>query len=38
VHTELVYEEPGLQVSLAVSQVVTRLGKVAHRRAVERLR
>jgi len=38
VHTELVYEEPGLQVSLALSQAVIRLGKTAHRRAVDQLR
>jgi len=37
VHTELVYEEPELQPSLAVSQAVIRLGKVAHRRAIEKL-
>lgn len=37
VHTELVYEEPGLQVSLALAQAVIRLGKAAHRRAVAKL-
>ena len=37
VHTELFYEEPGLQVSLALSQSVIRLGKLAHRRAVDKL-
>jgi hypothetical protein len=37
VHTELGYEEPGLQVSLALSQSVIRLGKIAHRRAVDQL-
>ncbi|MGH3474250.1 MAG: hypothetical protein ACRDOT_04970 [Aeromicrobium sp.] len=37
VHTELVYEEPGLQVSLALSQAVIRLGKTAHKRAVDKL-
>ncbi len=37
VHTELVYEEPELQPSLAVSQAVIRLGKTAHRRAVDEL-
>ena len=35
VHTELIYEEPELQVSPAVAQAVIRLGKVAHRRAVK---
>lgn len=38
VHTELGYEEPGLQVSLALSQAVIRLGKLAHRRAIAELR
>jgi len=37
VHTELVYEEPGLQVSLALAQAVIRLGKAAHRRALDQL-
>ena len=37
VHTELVYEEPGLQISLPLGQAVIRLGKAAHRRAVDRL-
>ena len=37
VHTELIYEEPGLQVSLALAQSVIRLGKAAHRRALDRL-
>jgi hypothetical protein len=37
VHTELAYEEPGLKVSLALSQAVIRLGKTAHRRAVDKL-
>ena len=37
VHTGLVYEEPGLQVSRALGQSVARLGKLAHRRAVNRL-
>jgi hypothetical protein len=37
VHTELFYEEPGLQVSLALSQSVIRLGKLAHKRAIEKL-
>jgi len=37
VHTELFYEEPGLQVSLALSQAVIRLGKLAHKRAVDKL-
>jgi hypothetical protein len=37
VHTELFYEEPGLQVSLALIQSVIRLGKIAHRRAIAQL-
>ena len=37
VHTDLLYEEPGLQFSLALSQAVIRLGKAAHRRAVAKL-
>ena len=37
VHTELAYEEPGLQVSLALSQSVIRLGKLAHKRAINKL-
>jgi hypothetical protein len=37
VHTELIYEEPKLQVSLALAQSVIRLGKSAHRRGVNRL-
>ena len=37
VHTDLLYEEPGLQISLALSQSVIRLGKIAHRRAVDKL-
>jgi hypothetical protein len=37
VHTDLLYEEPGLQVSLALSQAMIRLGKTAHRRAVDKL-
>lgn len=37
VHTELVYEEPGLQVSIALAQSVVRLGKAAHRRALKEL-
>ncbi len=37
VETELVYEEPGLQVSLALSQSVIRLGKAAHKRALKLL-
>jgi len=37
VHTELIYEEPGLQVSPALGQSVIRLGKIAHGRAVKKL-
>ena len=32
VHTEIVYDEPDLQVSLALGQAVIRLGKLAHKR------
>ncbi len=37
VHTELIYEEPGLEISLPLAQSVIRLGKYAHRRAAKEL-
>ena len=35
IYTEIVYQEPGLQVSLALAQAVIRLGKLAHKRAAK---
>ena len=35
VHTELIYEEPGLVPSVALNQAIARLGKVAHKRAIK---
>jgi hypothetical protein len=37
VHTELIYEEPGLEISLPLAQSVIRLGKIAHKRAAAEL-